>query len=953
MPKSKFTKYNIGDRVWYTKNNKKYDCWITEKKDGLIFLKPCFRVYSNNTYYIRHCFRHNLQPFRGNTFKIGDVLDYEHDLIHKVVVIAIDTFITVQVIDTRINFKIHKDSTRIRKKYLVIPDYVPLMPLHSVQTDPYLYANVFCGDISGKIVDFDPQSNLYLLKYLFNGYWMWKWTLASELQLISTNPMYNTQDVKIGSCKVNFDSSYPNPQQIINRGDSDLLIREMYNCLPNNTVFRNILCLYFSQTYKENMLGQSYSSTSTINMIMNKYEKKIEELGLHISSSPLKRYLLNMYVEISMNHFPYFYPKLVTYDGTYKFDIYASGMLVNNSIQKRCYSFHLMKINPIVRHFNPHILERYASMTSFNVLENVKPTTTHLYGYQENVVKQMIKMEDNKISNIFRFEIWGKHYNYFSGFQTNNSYTTNGGVLALDVGLGKTICVIELYKRKPMKTLIVMPLTLIDQWKNEIQKFLPNVNITEFYGKKKRIGNEITLTTYGTLRCMVEMPESFERVVFDEAHTVRSIHSSTALSCNSIVASKRWCLTATPFKKKYDSVLPLLYIMCIKPFRYDSESFINYLIHSNIFQNVLNEFFITLKKEQLNEIKMNPIQSKITEQNAILEMSPLHHELYVYLKNKIKDTLQKLMEDKSQLRNYNKILKYFNMLKMMSVHPSCVDIIHLTNACYTNNIQQQTIEGLNLGDSQYHKNVCERMNNIANETCCICFDVYSRPTITKCLHTFCYSCITESLKHKKKCPQCRACLSNNDLTEVVEKVDMDEKDGMYYITDVFKNRRELPKDIYDKYKSNIVSEKLAYVQSLVSNTNESFVIFSQFNSTLEYLKQNLTNVQVGIIHGKKSRIQRAKTIKNFQNKNIRVFLLSTKTSAVGLTLTESFNMIFMEPVNDKEIKEQAIGRLHRIGQQHNIKIYTIISKNTIEMVEDNTTNTKKSKINFMIDNMIK
>ena len=158
-------------------------------------------------------------------------------------------------------------------------------------------------------------------------------------------------------------------------------------------------------------------------------------------------------------------------------------------------------------------------------------------------------MEDNKISNIFNFEIWSKQFNYFSGFVPNTRYTASGGVVALDVGLGKTICVIELYKRCPSKTLIVVPLTLIDQWKNEIKRFLPDTNVSEYYGKKKVIGDEITLTTYGTLRCMISVKIQFDRVVFDEAHTIKSIHSSTAASCQNIIAPKRWCLTATLSKK--------------------------------------------------------------------------------------------------------------------------------------------------------------------------------------------------------------------------------------------------------------------------------------------------------------------------------------------------------------------------------------------------------------------
>lgn len=943
MPKSvRRTEYNIGDRVWYTKNNKKYDCWISQKKDGLIFLKPCFRVFSNNTYYIRNCFRHNLVPFRGNDFRIGDVLEYEHDCIHKVVVIAIDTFISVQVIDTRINFKIHRDSTRLRKKYIIIPDYEPLLPIHSVQNDPYLYAKVFHGDIRGSTVDYDPYSELYLFKYLFNAYYMWKWVPSNELQLVSTNPMYNAQDILIGQLDVPFKSSYPFPQKVISRGDSDLILREMYNTVPVNNVFTNILSLYFSQTYKDNV--GCYVPANKINIIVAQLE------NVSSDAKNASRYLYNLDVENLFKHVPYFQPKLREYkNDTYTFDIYVSSLLLGNG-NKRCHTFHLMKINPVIRHFNPQILERYRNIRKFNILENMKQTDTHLYPYQENVVNKMISMEKNQISNVFNFEIWSKQYNYFGGFSPKKRNTSSGGVLALDVGLGKTVCVIELYKRSPSKTLVVVPLTLIDQWKNEIKQFLPNVHVSEYYGKKKVIGNEITLTTYGTLRCMVSVKIQFDRVVFDEAHTIKSIHSSTASSCRDIVAPKRWCLTATPFKKKYESILPLLYILLIEPFR--TEVFIDYLVHSQVFNHVMNELFIILKKEELGS--NNPIKSKITEHKQIMDMGTSHRKLYDYLKNKIKDTLQKLMEDKSSLRNYSKILKFFNMLKMMSVHPSCVDIIHLSDLCCPDNIHQQSIEGFqgSITASEYHKNVCKKMNNITNESCCICFDVYNRPTITKCLHTFCYSCIVESLKHKKKCPQCRATVCQSDLTELVEKVDMDEKDGMYYITDIFKNRRELPKDIYELYNSDVVSKKLNYVQKLIDESNESFVIFSQFNSTLQYLKNNLKQVQIGMINGKKSRAQRSKTIADFQNKNIRVFLLSTKTSAVGLSLTQSFNMVFMEPIIDTEIKEQAVGRLHRIGQEHNIKIYTIISKNTIEMVETNECS-KKSKLNFMIDNMIK
>ena len=42
---------------------------------------------------------------------------------------------------------------------------------------------------------------------------MWKWVESNELQLISTNPMYNAQDTRIGQLDVSFQSSYPFPEK--------------------------------------------------------------------------------------------------------------------------------------------------------------------------------------------------------------------------------------------------------------------------------------------------------------------------------------------------------------------------------------------------------------------------------------------------------------------------------------------------------------------------------------------------------------------------------------------------------------------------------------------------------------------------------------------------------------------------------------------------------------------
>ncbi|XP_022903546.1 E3 ubiquitin-protein ligase COP1-like isoform X1 [Onthophagus taurus] len=47
--------------------------------------------------------------------------------------------------------------------------------------------------------------------------------------------------------------------------------------------------------------------------------------------------------------------------------------------------------------------------------------------------------------------------------------------------------------------------------------------------------------------------------------------------------------------------------------------------------------------------------------------------------------------------------------------------------------------------------------------CPICFNLIDEAHITKCGHTFCYSCITKALEPAKRCPKCGASVTNTDI----------------------------------------------------------------------------------------------------------------------------------------------------------------------------------------------
>ncbi len=76
---------------------------------------------------------------------------------------------------------------------------------------------------------------------------------------------------------------------------------------------------------------------------------------------------------------------------------------------------------------------------------------------------------------------------------------------------------------------------------------------------------------------------------------------------------------------------------------------------------------------------------------------------------------------------------------------------------------------------------------------------------------------------------------------------------------------------------------------------------------------------------------RSGAVKRFQtDPDCRVFLMTLKTGGVGLNLTAADIVFIAEPWWNKAAEEQAISRLHRIGQKSTVFSFSLITHGTIE-----------------------
>lgn len=132
------------------------------------------------------------------------------------------------------------------------------------------------------------------------------------------------------------------------------------------------------------------------------------------------------------------------------------------------------------------------------------------------------------------------------------------GILADDMGLGKTVQVLAFLSRLSQKGphLIVVPTSLIFNWKNEIEKFLPTYTPYIHQGSKRNKNSEdfgkhsIILTSYTTLRLDLPLFQqfSYQTIILDEAQVVKNAHTQIAQAIYSLQGLFRLSITGTPIE---------------------------------------------------------------------------------------------------------------------------------------------------------------------------------------------------------------------------------------------------------------------------------------------------------------------------------------------------------------------------------------------------------------------
>ena len=128
-----------------------------------------------------------------------------------------------------------------------------------------------------------------------------------------------------------------------------------------------------------------------------------------------------------------------------------------------------------------------------------------------------------------------------------------GACLADDMGLGKTlqtIMLLQTLKDKVDKILIICPVSILYNWKNELEKF-SDLTWSIYYGDEREFKTDakVILTSYGLMKkesFSTFADHTFDILIFDEVQHLKNIRSLGANAARQIKAKFRICLTGTP-----------------------------------------------------------------------------------------------------------------------------------------------------------------------------------------------------------------------------------------------------------------------------------------------------------------------------------------------------------------------------------------------------------------------
>ncbi|KAI3331755.1 hypothetical protein HD806DRAFT_168708 [Xylariaceae sp. AK1471] len=579
------------------------------------------------------------------------------------------------------------------------------------------------------------------------------------------------------------------------------------------------------------------------------------------------------------------------------------------------------------------------------------------------------------IIQLWRRADGGNFQNLASGHVTNQRpRLLSGGILTDEMGLGKTLQMIGLIMNNGFEngpTLIVAPTGVLSNWE---QQFVEHVKadrtprVLRFHGSSKFhqfnkadiLQYDVVITSYGMVANQFASANwsalfgvNWRRVVLDEGHVIRNPNTRNAKAVCKLQATSRWILSGTPFVNNATDFWSALLFLKItggiqernifnariaRPLEgivKDKNSQARLKIRGEaqaLFQWLVQDLCLRRKKDMAF---INLRMPEKTEYVHRVRFTKLEQVRYEKMLAEARDILQQFVArtysrgNKKRRDNPNedseKEVKFANVLETLLRLRQMCDHWSLTGSRVKDILgklgKEELVELTPVNIEILLDALAEAI--LTSEECPICYDpiLTHDPVITACKHRFGRNCIVDALKRQKRCPMCRQEVTADDLLEPRPVRVEPPADGN---TDA---------DADSERRSSKTDQLEIIVDKHLRDPKSKVVIFSQWTSFLDIIEAVLREkkIQCVRLEGKMNIKQRDQAVEKLNNNpQTRVMLASLHAAGVGVNLTAADTVILTDCWWAPAIEDQAVDRVHRIGQKRPVTVYKLLMEGSVE-----------------------
>lgn len=275
-----------------------------------------------------------------------------------------------------------------------------------------------------------------------------------------------------------------------------------------------------------------------------------------------------------------------------------------------------------------------------------------------------------------------------------------GGCLADDMGLGKTIQVLALLEERrilrinnesPIQpSLVVMPRSLVFNWRQEVERFTPNLRILDHTGGERIRSHEhfddydAIFTTYGTLRrdAAFFKEKMFDYIILDEAQAIKNASTESAKAARLLRGKHRLALSGTPIENHLGELWSLFEFL--NPGMLGSASVLKLGKGASgkieedtraLLAHALRPFILRRTKLQVAQ----DLPSKV-EQTLYCELEEAQRSLYDELRDHYRRALLRRVESDGIEKSKMHILEALLRLRQAAIHPGLIDPLRINQS---------------------------------------------------------------------------------------------------------------------------------------------------------------------------------------------------------------------------------------------------------------------------------